>query len=238
MKKMSFTIKSVAIAVIATTIGLNSTNRPIASTIEPSLLLNEAQRELATMQSSHYQHHTDVDESKGVFNYDCSGFVDYVLQKVAPAAYAELPISKPSSQRPLAQDFYNLFARSTSKTSHWQQVTKVDRLQAGDIVAWLRPPESDSNNTGHVMIIASQPRINPDSPKGTLRERADEMLIPVIDSTSSPHANDTRRQGETGLGRGTIGAIFNAQGKAIAYRWRGGLSQQVQATDIAFGRLR
>ena len=238
MKKMSFTIKSVAIAVVATTIGLSSTNRPIASAIESSLLLNEAQRELATMKSSHYQHHTDVDESKGVFNYDCSGFIDYALQKVAPAAYAEISISKPSSQRPLAQDFYNLFARSrsvrlaksTSKTSHWQQVPKVDRLQAGDIVAWLRPPESDSNNTGHVMIIASGPRINPD--------RADEILIPVIDSTSSPHANDTRRQGETGLGRGTIGAIFNDRGKAIAYRWRGGLSQQAQATDIAFGRLR
>ena len=227
---MSFTIKSVAIAVITTTIGLSFTNRLIASAIEPSLLLNEAQRELATMKSSHYQHHTDVNESKGVFNYDCSGFVDYALQKIAPAAYAEISISKPSSQRPLAQDFYNLFARSTSKTSHWQQVTKVDRLQAGDIVAWLRPPENDSKNTGHVMIIASEPRINPD--------RADEMLIPVIDSTSSPHANDTRRQGETGLGRGTIGAIFNSQGKAIAYRWRGGLSQQAQATDIAFGRLR
>jgi hypothetical protein len=230
MKKMSFTIKSVAIAVIATTIGLSFTNRPSASAIESSLLLNEAQRELSTMKSSHYQHRTDVNESKGIFNYDCSGFVDYALQKVAPAAYAEIPISKPSSQRPLAQDFYNLFARSTSKTSHWQQITKVDRLQAGDVVAWLRPPESDSNNTGHVMIIASVPRINPD--------RADEMLIPVIDSTSSPHANDTRRQGETGLGRGTIGAIFNAQGKAIAYRWRGGQSKQAQATDIAFGRLR
>lgn len=228
--KMSFTIKSVSIAVIATMIGLSFTNYHIASAIEASLLLNEAQRELATMQSSHYQHRTDVNESKGVFNYDCSGFVDYALQKVAPEAYAEIPISKPSSQRPLAQDFYNLFARSTTRTAYWQRVTKVDRLQSGDIVAWLRPPENDSNNTGHVMIIASQPRINPD--------RADEILIPVIDSTSSPHANDTRRQGKTGLGRGTIGAIFNSQGEAIAYRWRGGQSKQAQATEIAFGRLR
>ncbi len=41
-------------------------------------------------------------------------------------------------------------------------------------MVWLRPPESDSHNTGHVMVIGGKP---------TATSLANERLIPVIDST-------------------------------------------------------
>jgi hypothetical protein len=183
------------------------------------------------MRTSTYQHRTDVYEASGRFNFDCSGFLDYALQKVSPSAYAQLPISRPSSRRPLAQDFYNLFSRRTTKSSsHWQHIRKLNHVHAGDIVAWLRPIDNDSNNTGHVMLVRTEPRLNP--------QRSDEILISVIDSTSSPHDQDSRHKGQTGLGSGTIGILVDQNDEAIAYRWRGGKSKREEQTSITFGRLR
>ncbi len=200
-----------------------------SSKVEPPALLDEAERQLSLMKTSVYQHQTDVDETVGRFNYDCSGFIDYALQKIDPEAYAQLPISKPHSKRPLAQDFYTLFSHPTSKASHWTQISKVGNVRAGDIVVWLRPPDSDSNNTGHVMVITGQP---------TASSQSNEFLIPVIDSTSSPHAQDSRHRGQTGLGTGVIGVIVDSQDKPIAFRWRGGESKSIEKTSVTFGRLR
>ncbi|TYQ30544.1 hypothetical protein [Pseudanabaena sp. UWO310] len=200
-----------------------------SQSMEKSLLLQEAERQLETKQTSTYQHITDVDEASGRYNYDCSGFLDYSLQRVLPEAYGELPVSKSKVHRPLAQDFYALFASKAQETKHWERIRKASDLRAGDIVAWLRPQDLDSHNTGHVMIVRAKPSPNPDRPN--------EILIPVIDSTSAPHAKDSRRKGQTGLGTGTIGVVQNAEGEAIAYYWRGGLSKREEITPIAFGRL-
>jgi hypothetical protein len=141
-------------------------------------LLQEAERQLSMMQTSIYQHRTDVDEVNGRYNYDCSGFLDYSLQKVRPEAYAELPISRPKAKRPLAQDFYTLFSSPRKQASHWLRIEKANQLRAGDVVAWLRPPDNDSNNTGHVMLVRDRPTLNPSYPN--------EILVTVMDSTTSP----------------------------------------------------
>jgi hypothetical protein len=229
MKKIIF-LTIVFVTIIFATIG-QFAQQSQSYDSSSSLLLNEGERELSLMRTSTYQHQTDVDEASGRFNYDCSGFLDYALQKVSPLAYAQLPISKPKSRRPLAQDFYNLFSsRTTRSSSHWQHIRKLNNVRAGDIIAWLRPIDSDSNNTGHVMLIKAEPRLNP--------QRNDEMLISVIDSTSSPHAQDSRRKGQTGLGSGTIGILVNKKSEPIAYRWKGGRSERAEQTSITFGRLR
>ncbi|QLE46652.1 hypothetical protein FD723_41480 (plasmid) [Nostoc sp. C052] len=220
-KKAIFFLLLVAIIAALVTI------HPELGMSESPSLLHEAERELSLMKTSVYQHSTDVDEVVGRFNYDCSGFVDYALQKISPQAYAEVPVSK--SKRPLAQDFYKLFSDPTLKPSHWVEISKVSRLRAGDIVVWLRPPESDSHNTGHVMVIGGKP---------TATSQVNERLIPVIDSTSSPHAQDSRHHKQTGLGTGVIGVIVESTDKALAFRWRGGESKQEKETAIAFGRLR
>jgi hypothetical protein len=175
---------------------------------------------------------TDVDEASGRYNYDCSGFLDYSIQRVMPEAYAELPSSKTNSQRPLAQDFYTLFSSKTKGTVHWKRIRKASDLRGGDIVAWLRPKDNDSKNTGHVMLVRAKPSNNPNQPN--------EILIPVIDSTSSIHANakDNRLKGQTGLGTGTIGVITNDSGEPISYHWWGGESRREESTPIAFGRVK
>lgn len=202
---------------------------PKPSMPESPSLLHEAEREFSGMKTSVYQHHTDVDEAVGRFNYDCSGFLDYALQRISPSAYAEVPISKASSKRPLAQDFYTLLSHPTRISSHWVQISHIDHVRTGDIVVWLRPPDSDSTNTGHVMVIVGRPIAS---------SQTNEVLFTVLDSTTSPHAQDSRPQGQTGLGTGIIGVIVDTQGNPIAFRWRGGESKQAHSTSIAFGRLR
>jgi hypothetical protein len=68
-------------------------------------------------------------------------------------------------------------------------------------------------------------------------QRADEILVPIIDSTMSPHAEDSRTKGETGLGSGLIGILVDREGRPVAFHWKGGLSKKAVETPIALGRL-
>jgi hypothetical protein len=75
-----------------------------------SIPLNEAERQLARMNSSEYMHTTSVDEENGVYNYDCSGFVGYTLSRSDPGAHNELLNNKHSEvDLPEADDFYSRF---------------------------------------------------------------------------------------------------------------------------------
>ena len=74
-------------------------------------LLDAAEHVLSVMKSSKYQHVTQVDEANGVYNFDCSGFVDYLLQKTLPDALAVIKYHPNRLNRPYHQDYYRLFAR-------------------------------------------------------------------------------------------------------------------------------
>jgi hypothetical protein len=195
----------------------------------PDPLLREAERELSNMRSSRYQHTTRVDEEAGDYRYDCSGFIDYALERVAPEAFAALP-HRPG-KRPLAQDFVQLFEDlgAGGKPKRWRAVASPAALRPGAVLAWRKPHDIDSHNTGHVMIVAGRPR-----PSTSMDN---ELLVPVIDSTQSAHADDSRSAGETGLGSGTIGLVLDDSGAAVGYRWRGGRSRRILYTAVAFARL-
>jgi hypothetical protein len=191
-------------------------------------LLREVQRIVAAKKESTYAHKTHVVEAGGVFDLDCSGLIDYALKRVNLRAYRDFPLSKPSAKRPLAQDIYGYLA-APGASSQWHRVLKTADLQPGDVIAWLRPPDNETANTGHVMVVAEVPTANPAFPG--------EMLVRIIDSTESPHASDTRPTGTAGVGSGVIGIIDDASGSPVSYRWRGGVSRKEEATPIAFGRL-
>lgn len=190
------------------------------------LLFNEAERELARMTSSYYTHTTYVDEKSGTYNYDCSGFVGYALSRAAPGAFSAL-----QHKRPVAADFYDhiVLCGPSPDSGGWERVSTPLELLPGDIVVWLKPDASDSTSTGHVMIVTGVPVKNP--------QRPGEVLVQVIDSTESGHADDTRGSGETGLGKGTIGIMTDNSSLPTGYYWRGGDSRLLQKTEIAFGRI-
>jgi hypothetical protein len=188
--------------------------------------LGEIKRELGAERSSHYQHTIDVDEQAGRFDYDCSGLIDYALNRVNPAAYQALPESQ---DRPLAQDIVTRIRQAgPSAAGPWQQVPRVDQLQPGDLVSWLKPQDSDTHNTGHVMVVLAAPRKSP---------RDGEWLVHIADATTSPHAEDSRPAGTNGLGTGTIGLVTDDAGHPTSYYWRGGVSSHLEQTTIALGRI-
>jgi len=191
-------------------------------------LLAEVRRELTAMNTSRYQHQIEVNEKSGQFDYDCSGLIDYALESVDPAAYRVLPVS---TTRPLAQDIAKHIRHvgHSATSDPWQQVRTVAELRPGDVVSWLTPPDSDSDNTGHVMVALDAPTKN--------SERTGEWLVRVADSTTSPHAQDSRTGGTNGLGTGTIGLVAGDSGQPIGYYWRGGTSTHLEHTAIALGRI-
>lgn len=196
-------------------------------------LLSEHKRELASLHvsTSYYSHTTYMNESTGTRRTDCSGWLDYDLTRVLKSAYDLVP--HPNTTKPLADDWYHyLSGRPTSastdlSSARWRKIPHVQDLHPGDLVVWLIPPGNSSDNTGHVMMVASAPT----------QGRPGEWLVPVLDSTTSPHANDSRGTSHTGLGSGTIGLQVDSSGNPVAYYWRGGLSYNAISTQIVLGRL-
>jgi hypothetical protein len=193
----------------------------------PGALLAEVQRELAAMRITRYQHTTRVEEATGSYFYDCSGMLDYAAGRVLPDASHALPVS--TSVRPLAGDIERYLHQGLSgPIDGWQAVPHVDGLRPGDVVAWQATEDSTTGDTGHVMVVMAAPTRNP--------ARESEWLVTVADSTLNPHADDSRRNGQTGLGTGTIGLTTDDVGTPVAFYWQGAVSKRSKVTEIALGR--
>ncbi|HEY1817977.1 MAG TPA: hypothetical protein VGG74_36795 [Kofleriaceae bacterium] len=187
-------------------------------------LVAEGRRELAAVHESHYAHHTVVDESRGVFDYDCSGFVGYALARVAPKALAA--VTAATRARPLAKDFYAFIAQPHAP---WHRIDRVAELVPGDVIAWLEPPSKHSRNTGHVMIVESSPAPG---------ARAGEYAVSVMDSSHSGHGSHDARVHDhrNGLGVGSIVLLVDDSGRPIGYRWSLAAHSVAYSTAIALGR--
>ncbi|MCX7046496.1 MAG: hypothetical protein NTX50_13555 [Candidatus Sumerlaeota bacterium] len=78
----------------------------------------------------------------------------------------------------------------------------------GDILAWeSRNPKTGT--TGHVIFIASIPK----------REANGLIRVTIIDSTSLPHSNDSRKKGESGIGEGTMWFGVDESGRPVQSYW-------------------
>jgi hypothetical protein len=193
----------------------------------PQRLVDEVHRELMAMRSTRYQHTTRVDEHTGTYFYDCSGLVDYAAPRVIPADADALPTS--TSLRPLAGDIeHYLHGGLEHSVAGWTAVRRVAELRPGDVIAWLATEDSTTGDTGHTMVVFAPPT--------TDLARPGEWLVQVADSTLSPHAQDSRQRGETGLGTGTIGLLADVAGLPTGFYWQGGVSREAKSTEVALGR--
>jgi hypothetical protein len=194
-------------------------------------LLDAAEHVLSVMKLSRYQHVTQVDEANGIYNFDCSGFVDYLLQKTLPDALAVIKYHPNRLNRPYHQDYYHFFASSglIDNSGEWRTVQDPSNLLPGDVIAWLKPNESNYSGTGHVMIVKSNPTVD--------SKQSNEINVQIIDSTRSHHAFDSRVNGANGVGTGTISLVLNTTGSSVGFRWSDGQSTRTEYTRIAFGEL-
>ncbi|MFT3842138.1 MAG: hypothetical protein QM723_34425 [Myxococcaceae bacterium] len=189
-------------------------------------LFEEATRQLSLMRSSTYVHKTSVDEAAGRFDFDCSGFISYALAHASRAAYRELRAF--AHHRPLAKDFVAVASNTESK--HFAALPRVSELQRGDLLAWLKPADVTSRNTGHVMLVAGMPR-----------ERSPgEWEIPIIDSTAAPHGKSDARKSRhaTGLGEGVVVVAVDARGAPTGYKWSTWSKSKLHSTQVVLLRVK
>jgi len=181
----------------------------------------------ATLTSSEYTYGFSVDERKGIYNFDCSGMTYWVLKQATPRAAAALRWGL--AQRPLARDIYRRIAAVPVESPRhgWRRISRVDALEPGDVVAWIKPKVIQSPNTGHVGFVVLPPARVPGYDNA--------YLVRFTDSTRLMHDDDTR-QGRNGFGKGTILLLSDPEtGAPVAYGWVG-LKWRAFETDIALGR--
>jgi hypothetical protein len=187
---------------------------------------DEAQRILTSIKSTEYKHKTDIDESKGSYYCDCSGFVGYVLNRTVAKDDPKGPLGD-GKRRPLAMDYAKAFEAAPTKADGgegWLQIARLTDARPGDIIAW-RKDKPVPGNTGHVVIIAERPELESD---GLVR-------VVVIDSTTRPQVDDTRAKGTSGIGRGTMWFAVDAEGRPHAHI-RGSRKSKPIVEPISIGR--
>jgi hypothetical protein len=89
-----------------------------------------------------------------------------LLARVDTPALAELRAA--TVRRPLAKHFVQFLVSDVAK-QHWRRLTRIQELAPGDIVAWEKPADVTSTNTGHLMLVGAAPA----------RRNATERTLPI-----------------------------------------------------------
>ncbi len=172
------------------------------------------------LSSTVYAHQLRVDPSQGIYQFDCSLMVSWILGRAAPGAHAEIS--------GLAGQYFSGIDRISpgQPTAGWRHVARIADTQPGDVIAWATPPGLPSHVSGHVVIAAGRPE-----------PFRNGFLLRVVDSTSFPHGEDSRGGG-SGFGYGTMYFEVDPQsGAGVGYGWTGRYSgNYVLRTRIAVGR--
>jgi hypothetical protein len=180
-------------------------------------LVAEARRLIREFPNTTYSHKTHIDRQGGICEVDCSGFIVTILKHVSPEHLAAI---RTTHKRPLADDFYQAFASEPpGGAAGWREIQNVANANAGDVIVWLKPERKPGDSTGHVMLIAEKPVV-----VSPTRAR-----VRVFDSTLHVHAHDTRLEGQSGIGQGTIWLELDAKGRPVAFHWK---SVQIAAHEV------
>jgi len=199
---------------------------------EPATRASRALLELsatidATRTDTSYAHRTTVRRAQGVYHFDCSGMINWMLARASKTALATL-----DRERPVAASYVRVISKAPTAKARggWQQIASIHDLEPGDIFAWRRPkhwPKSD--NSGHVGIVITRPAPVP--------HLVNAYVVRIVDSTRWRHQDDTRAHDEDGFGMGTILFVTDDSGGPIGYGWHGSDSSGYHETDIVFGRV-
>ena len=162
----------------------------------PDQMASQAEFVVNNLAQTDYQHVEKINVDRGIYNCDCNGFVSFVMQRSAPDHYAMIP-HEPDQLRPRAFEYYVfLSALTPESTGGWHRIDFLRDAQRGDIIAWRFPTVEKGHDTGHVLIVAEPPSVDPSG----------IFTVPVYDSAAQPHFDDTRGnkpgQAATGVGSG------------------------------------
>jgi hypothetical protein len=196
----------------------------------PEEFASQAESMVSNLLQTDYQHIEHIDVDARVYDCDCSGFVGFVLELIAPAHYAMI-LPEPDWPIPRAFKYYEFFASLTPEsTGGWHRIDYLKDARPGDIIAWRFPTIEANEDTGHVMFVDETPTV----------DATGIYSVVVCDSAIKPHFDDTRGTGEgqfgNGVGRGTIRFMVDADGKPISFLFSPPASAEFTYLPIAIGR--
>jgi hypothetical protein len=193
-----------------------------ATAAQSENLGDAAEKLLSGVRETHYQHRTHVDRSRGAYDMDCSGFVDYLLEQIAPAQLAPLRI-EPGHKRPRAAMYFDLFTRlNKSPLPGWEAVPKLGKARRGDIIAWQLTASTDGLE---IPGVAAAP----------VEQTTHLYRVQVYDPSVIHHDEDSRPEGTSGVGEGVITFRVDASGQPIGFQFNS--QAHYHEEPIAIGRL-
>ena len=87
---------------------------------------------------------------------------------------------------------------------------RLSDVEPGDLIAWIKRDHEPGDNTGHVVLVEEKPTA----------ESPNQFRVRVLDSTAHGHGYDSRPEGKSGIGRGTLWLDADADGRPIGFRWK------------------
>ncbi len=245
MKIIPIKIISVSILIFLTLFCKNTSTNPIATQKNASnIFVNFCKEIWKSADTTKYTHTTGsvIDYDKGVFKYDCSGFIYAILlKKCLPEHAADLFQWKnklhPKDSSVRVWTFYDylhnevLGNKNFAENKYWKVFNSIDSLKKGDLIIarysdkWRseRINAGKSASTGHIMIAWEIGAVN----------KNNEVIIQVFDCSASGHSEDTRylnskpvaeinndSKKPSGIGFGKMIFKINFQTRvAHAYKW-------------------
>jgi len=184
-------------------------------------------RVLLNARHSSYSLRGRVVPEDGRYELSGSGLVRYLLRLTNERHYWAVPVS-PGKLRPYAPDFHEFIAGLSAVARGdvgWQRIERLADAKPGDLIAWV-PLAADTRRVGHIVIVVGFPRM----------EAEGQFHVKVADSARSPHGEDTRRRGQSGIGVGLMWFSMDERGRAKGYRWSRP-DGPLKVASIAVGRL-
>ncbi len=190
----------------------------------PAMRLLAAGRQMVSdFKETRYSHKTLIDREHSICQVDCSGFIVALLKQTSPGHLRQIATRH---KRPLAEDFYETFASDEGEVPRgWKQIERMRDVEPGDIIAWIKLEKEPGDNTGHVLLVEEKPTA----------DSLDQFRVRVLDSTAHGHGHDSRTEGKSGIGRGTIWLDVDDDGQPIGFRWKS-RTGRLHEVPIAIGR--
>jgi hypothetical protein len=180
------------------------------------------------VQRTAYEHGMIIDPQTGTYFTDCSGFVSYVLESIAPEHYGAIP-REVAHAYPRAFEFFDYFvSRAAGPSLGWRRVEQLCDARAGDLIAWRKAHVEEDEDSGHVLVIAGAP----------IHMLGDVWGVHVYDSSAVPHFDDSRERIGSfagGVGAGTIIVDVDARGKQVGFQF--GPDDRFHDLPIVIARL-
>ena len=197
----------------------------------------EAASAISHIVETHYTHTIIIDHAAGIYDCDCSGFVEHLLSRTFSDHLTPLfELSAPN--RPQADIFYDFLASlptaaQSAGINGWRQVITLEAVARGDVLAWKLHGSEERGDTGHVVVVAEVPtRLTGET------DGAGQFALEVYDSSVIEHFDDSRGSGpsfKSGVGSGIIHIEVDAQGAPIAFQFHE--AAQWHCVPIAVGRI-